>query len=167
MRMNKDAAALIYQYPLKNSGFRYQFVLIEKGYMTAQEVGAYITNTSNPFLGSFAGLYSAIVARGGKIVGYIDIDKATYPNIGSAPDLNINFQLGRVPVTVLTSGVPDWFLLYDRASNVAYNVNGNSLFSMKGTITDLDGDGDLKINNPSMTLGQTYRALNFKVRHVI
>lgn len=167
MRMNKDLASLIYQFPLKNSGVRYQFVLIENGFIDKEEFVNYLASASSPIVNNLFGIYSAITSRGGKVVGYIDLDKATYPSIGSAPNFNINFQLGRVPISVVASGSPNWFMLYDRVTNSAYNSSGPCMFFMKGTVSDLNGNGDLKISNTTLTLGQTHRALNFKLRHVL
>lgn len=166
MRFSKEIANLLYQsYLGASNANRYQLVLLEGGQLSATELrNNFNSSAAQPFLGLFVSLYAAIAARGGRVVGVVDLPKNANPIIGSGPNFNLNYQTGRVAISVVNSGRPDWFLLYDRASNVNYNANGNSVFCIRGTITDLNGDGDMVVDNPDMTVGSTYRALNIRIR---
>lgn len=164
MRFNAEIANLLYQSYLGLSNVnRYQLVLIEGGHVDANELrNNFNTSATQPFLGLFASLYNTIGARGGKVVGLVDLPKNANPIIGSGLNFQLNFQVGRVAVNVLNSGRPDWFLLYDRTTNVNYNANGSSVFAVRGSISDLNGNGDMIVDNPDMIIGSAYRVLNIK-----
>lgn len=166
MKYNAEVANLLYQSYLGLSNVnRFQLVLIEGGEITANELRTnFNTSVAQPFLGLFATLYTTIGNRGGRVIGVIDLPKNANPIIGSGPNFNLNYQTGRVAVSVINSGTPNWFLLYDRTTNVNYNQNGNSVFAVRGTITDDSGDGDMIVDNPYMNVGSTYRVLNIRFR---
>ena len=168
MKFNGEMANLIYQHYLGNNFTKFQCVLIQGGEISADELRTnFLTSAVQPFLGNFVSLYNTVNTRGGKVVGVIDLPRVANPVIGSSINFQAMFQTSNSPVNVLNSGTPDWFLLYSRVTNVLYNQNGNSVFCMRGTISDLDGVGDMIVNDPEMVIGKSYTVLNIKFRQKV
>lgn len=165
MKMNKAAASLLYQRNLGTTALRYHIIFVRGNTHTATELDT-LFNATNGIFTNIATLITQIGSRGGAVLAQAELITTQNPAMKANFPSLLDFDWSKVAPTVMVSGQPDWFLIYPRTTNVAYNANGASNFLIRGSITDFSGDGDLRVGNRNMTVGEIYEMTNCKIRQV-
>lgn len=165
MKMNAAAESLLFQRNLLSTvALKYHIMFVQGNTHTPAEIENNFNNAVGGTLTNINTLITQIGSRGGRVVAFAELLPVADPAISSNFRGLMNFNWSKLNPTVVASGAPDWFLIYPRNSNVNYNAAGSCVWSMYGTITDFLGNGDLRVGNRNMVLGQTYSMSNFKFK---
>lgn len=166
MKMNSAARSLVFQRNLiGSSALKYHVMFVQGLTHTAAEIENNFNNVAGGILTNINTLITQIASRSGKVVAFSELLPTVDPVLNSNNIGLINFNWSKLNPTVVASGAPDWFLIYPRLANVNYNAAGACVWSVYGTITDHSGNGDLRVGNRNMVLGQTYSLGNCRLKH--
>jgi hypothetical protein len=165
MKMNVAASNLMFQRNLSSPvALKYQIIFVQGFTHTALELENNFNNVVGGTLTNINTLITQIAGRGGKVVAFAELLPNTDPVLKNNFVNLLDFNWSKLNPTIIASGTPDWFLIYVRNSNVAYNAAGPCVWSVYGTITNFSGNGDLKVGNRNMLLGQMYSMGNFRLK---
>lgn len=165
MKMNAAAESLVFQRNLVNPiALKYHVMFVMGNTHTPTEIENNFNNVAGGILTNINTLITQISSRGGRVVAYAELLPTADPVLATNFRGLLNFNWSKLNPTVVASGTPDWFLIYPRNSNVNYNAAGSCVWSIFGTITGFNGNGDLRVGNRNMVLGQTYSMSNFKFK---
>lgn len=165
MKMNAAASSLLFQRNLVNPvALKYHVMFVQGNTHSALELENSFNNVVGGVLTNINTLITQINSRGGKVIAFAELLPTVDPVLANNFTDLINFNWSKLNPTVIASGAPDWFLIYPRNANVVYNAAGTCVWSIYGTITDFLGNGDLKVGNRNMALGQTYNMSNLRLK---
>lgn len=162
MKINRDMLGLMHGYLLEQLSQRYHLYFMSGPRLPKSVIAP--TPAAYAWTMTYSTFNNAVVAAGGQVLGYSQIDKSAFPALTSGPAGTLKYRYGQVPFIPLASGIATWFLAVGRTTTIEYNQNGYAVFGFTGDISSYAvGTGDMLVNDPTISLGDVRKIIDISI----